>query len=637
MEFPRLTDEKRLGLDLETSDPLLKSYGAGWAFPRAEGRGHVAGIAIATQDADWYFPIGHMRGENLPRENVLAWLKDTVRGKDVAGANLSYDAGWLRRDCGIELDGKWLDVQVAAPLLDEHRGRKRDRPEGRGIGYSLDALLRDYLGESKNESALYTAAESFGYGTDVKGNIWRLPPEDVDTYARQDAAGALRLWDHLHGLIGEDSVGMPGVAPGELYPLLEMECELSKLFAAMRWRGVRVDLEKVAYLKREWTLALETCQRQFAHTNIWSSPQVGQLLIDLGVEDVPQTPKTKKPSVTSTWLDRVCNHPIGHQIRLARKYDKAMQFLTQLEYFSSLDGRIHSQINGLRSDDYGTVSGRISMSNPNLQQMPGRDPEIGPLFRECFLPEPGEKWISCDYSEQEPRITLHFAATLARSTGGLQGASTAVQMYKDNPAQSWHDLVAEMTGLSRAHAKTINLGVGYGMGIPKLAAQLGKSVADAREISDQYHKQMPFIHELMNLCEQSVRARGQVRTLLKRRGRFIHWEPQWAKGYGPSKVTPLRRELAEITWPNEVLKRAFLYIAVNKLVQGSAADQTKKAMLDIFQQEGIIPLLQVHDELCVSGDAGVAEKIQQRMVDAIPLSVPILVKSKVGDSWGSAA
>jgi DNA polymerase-1 len=642
VEFPRLTDEDRLALDLETYDPMLHAYGAGWAFPRSEGGGHVAGIAIATESDSWYFPIGHERGSNLPRENVIAWLKDTVKGKAIAGANLSYDAGWLRRDCGVELDGQWLDVQVAAPLLDEHRGRKRDRPEGRGIGYSLDALLRDYLGESKHEGQLYRAAESFGFGDNVKGNIWRLPPEDVESYARQDAAGALRLWDHLYRLIGDDSVGVASVEPGELYPLLELECDLQKLFLEMRWRGVRVDLERVAELRRLWATDLALARKQFAAgqggllfdpggggVDIWSSAQVGALLAGYGVEDIPVTPKTKLPSVTSDWLDR-CPHPVAAQIRLARKYDKARQFLDQLETFGALDGRIHGQINGLRSDDYGAVSGRISMSKPNLQQMPGRDPDIGPAFRSCFLPEPDEQWISCDYSEQEPRITLHWAATL-----GLEGADKAVAMYEQNPKLSWHTLVAGLTGLDRAHAKTINLGVGYGMGATKLAYRLGKTVTEAHKILDQYHEKMPFVKALAFKCESAARARGQIRTILKRRGRFVHWEPSWARA-STAKVQALREELAKITWEGEELKLAYLYTAVNKLVQGSAADQTKQAMRDIWREDGYVPLLQIHDELCVTGDVETAQKVCSRMERAIPLRVPVVVNPKMGESWGAA-
>ena len=243
------------------------------------------------------------------------------------------------------------------------------------------------------------------------------------------------------------------------------------------------------------------------------------------------------------------------------------------------------------------------------------------MIRSLFIPEEGCKWGVFDYSQQEPRLVVHYAALQ-----NLYGVDEVLDAYNDGKAD-FHQIVAEMADIPREQAKTINLGLFYGMGKNKLQAELGVSKEKANDLFKQYHSRVPFVKQLMDNVMQRSQMRGQVRTLLGRLCRFHLWEPNQ---FGVHKALPHDAALQE---HGPGIKRAFTYKALNKLIQGSAADMTKKAMIELHK-EGIIPHIQVHDELDISVD-GNANKIKEIMEHAVKLEVPNIVDYESGPDWGT--
>lgn len=273
------------------------------------------------------------------------------------------------------------------------------------------------------------------------------------------------------------------------------------------------------------------------------------------------------------------------------------------------------------------MTGRFSYSSPNLQQIPARDNEISPMIRGLFVPEEGEKWGSFDYSSQEPRIVVHYASLLE-----LPGADKFVAAYREDPRSDFHQLAADIVGVPRKQAKTINLGLFYGMGVNKLGEQLGLDFETAKDLFAVYHDKVPFVRELSSRVTSGADKRGVIRTLLGRRCRFDKWEP---RAFGVHKAYS-HEEARQVYGETTMLKRAFTYKALNRLIQGSAADQTKKAMVDLYDA-GILPMIQIHDELALSvSDRGQAEKIMSVMQNCVELLVPSVVDAELGPSWGEA-
>jgi len=338
----------------------------------------------------------------------------------------------------------------------------------------------------------------------------------------------------------------------------------------------------------------------------------------------PRTEATNAPSFTKEFLSSN-KHPLPKQIVLAREYNKArttfIDAITKYEH----NGRIHADIHQLRSDSGGTITGRFSYSNPNLQQLPARNEEIGPMIRGLFLPEEGQQWGSFDYSSQEPRIVVHYASLL-----GLLGADDFVEKYQADKYSDFHQIAADIVGVPRKQAKTINLGLFYGMGVTKLAAQLGLDMADAKDLFAKYHQQVPFVKDISEYVSNRAGTKGFVRTLLGRKCRYDKWEPSL---FGVHKPMPYDEAFATY---GRGIRRAFTYKALNGLIQGSAADQTKMAMVTL-DDEGMLPLVQIHDELAMTvPDRKTAERIAEIMETCVGLQVPSVVDAEFGKSWGYA-
>jgi DNA polymerase I-like protein with 3'-5' exonuclease and polymerase domains len=304
-------------------------------------------------------------------------------------------------------------------------------------------------------------------------------------------------------------------------------------------------------------------------------------------------------------------------------------FLEPYLKHSAKDGRIHTHFNQMRNEDGGTVTGRLSASNPNLQQVPARHEIIGPLVRGLFLPEDGQIWAANDFSSQEPRLLVHYATLL-----GLPGAEKMAQAYRDNPDTDFHQMVADMAGIKRKAAKTIGLGLMYGMGKAKLAHSLDLPLDEASELIATFHNKVPFLKGTVDAVMKRIEhpsSGGSIRTLLGRKCRFPLWEPvEW----GVNKALP--REQAAMEYGSRI-KRAGTYKGLNKLIQGSAADQTKAAMVALHKA-GFTLMLQVHDEVALSvRNIDEARAAADIMAKAVTLEVPSRVDVETGLNWGDAA
>jgi DNA polymerase I-like protein with 3'-5' exonuclease and polymerase domains len=598
-EFPDLRQVDEIAIDLETKDPGLKEQGSGSII----GNGDVVGIAVATAHYKGYFPIAHEGGGNMDRKQVLNWLQDILNAPSTKiFHNAIYDVCWLRR-LGLTVQGDIVCTMIASAVTDENRFR-----------YDLNSLSWHYLGYGKNESALSEAAES--WGIDPKAEMYKLPAMHVGGYAERDAEITFGLWQEMKKEILHQ----------DLEDIFDLETELFPCLVDMRFKGVRVDIEKAHLMKKDFIKEENNLLNKIeSETNvrpqIWAARSIAQVFENLKIP-FERTEKTDAPSFTKNFLQEH-KHPVVNMIAKAREINKAhTTFIDSIIKYEH-NGRIHAEINQLRNAGGGTVTGRFSYQNPNLQQIPARNKDLGPKIRSLFLPENGCKWGCFDYSQQEPRLVVHYASLYK-----LPSVYDVIDAYNNDPNADFHQTVADMAQIPRSQAKTINLGLFYGMGKAKLQAELGVSKEKAAELFNTYHAKVPFVKQLMTKASNRSQDRGQIRTLLGRLCRFHLWEPNQ---FGMHKALPHEDALRE---HGPGIRRAYTYKALNKLIQGSAADMTKKAMLELYK-EGIIPHIQIHDELDLSiKDDTEAKKVIEIMEEAVKLEVPNKVDYEFGNNWG---
>jgi DNA polymerase I-like protein with 3'-5' exonuclease and polymerase domains len=630
-EFPDLRKADEIAIDLETRDPDLKSKGSG----AISGNGEVVGIAVAVDGYKNYFPIAHGEGPNMPRDQVLKWFKDVCESPATKiFHNAMYDVCWIR-NLGIKINGLIIDTMVAASLIDENR-----------FSFTLNSLSWVYLNKGKNESLLTNAAKE--RGLDPKAEMWKMPASEVGAYAEEDAALTLELWHLFKKIIIEE----------DLQNIFNLETDLFPCLVDMRHLGVRVDIEKANQLKTALAIKEENLLQQIkiesgVDTQLWAARSIEKVFQKLNLP-YEVTEKTGAPSFTKNFISKH-NHPVVNMIAEARKINKVRTTFIDTILRHEHKGRIHADINQIRSDDGGTVTGRFSYSNPNLQQIPARDPDTGPLIRSLFIPEEGCKWGTFDYSQQEPRLVAHYALRFE-----YDSAQVIADSYENDPSTDFHQIVADMAEIDRKEAKTINLGLFYGMGKAKLQNELAVSKEKADELFNTYHGRVPFVKELMSGVMNAAQQKGRIKTLLGRRCRFPKYEPilrgsDWGT-FVPAADHERMKDLKEMGpylldengdqekdvdgkpkknyWYKNGHRRAFTYKALNKLIQGSAADMTKKAMVDLYK-EGLIGHIQIHDELDFSIESEQqADKIKQIMEHAVELKVPNKVDYESGPNWG---
>ena len=597
-EFPDLRQADTIAIDLETHDPDLKSMGSGSVV----GKGKVVGIAVAVDGYSGYFPFDHEGGGNLEKSKVIQWFRDVCESQaDKVFHNAMYDVCWIRA-MGIKINGNIYDTMIAASLVNENRFR-----------FDLGSLGWDYVGRGKNETELVAAAKE--WGVDPKADMWKLPAMYVGNYAERDAEITLALWRVMQKEISDQDLGA----------IFELETDLFPCLVDMRFLGVRVDVEGAHKLKtqlaaQEKELLQKIKKETQVDVQIWAARSIEKVFQKLSLP-YERTEKTNSPSFTKNFLSSH-EHPLVQCIAKAREINKAHTTFIDTIIKYEHKGRIHADINQIRSDSGGTVTGRFSYSNPNLQQIPARNKDLGPLIRSLFIPESGCEWGCFDYNQQEPRLVVHYASL-------DQDASVfnVKNAYNEGDAD-FHTIVANMGQIPRTQAKTINLGLFYGMGKAKLQAELGVSKEKAEELFSIYHSRVPFVKTLMKSVSNRAQHRGQIRTLGGRLCRFHLWEPN---SFGMHKALPFEQAVQE---HGPGIRRAYTYKALNKLIQGSAADMTKKSMLELYKEK-IIPHIQIHDELDISVESDKqAQRIKEVMESAVDLEIPNKVDYESGKNWG---
>jgi len=595
--LPDLSSHKEIAIDLETRDPNLITMGSG----AVRRDGEIVGIAVAVEGWKGYFPIAHEGGGNMDRALVLDWFEELLSNTATKiFHNAMYDVSWIR-SLGFHINGGIVDTMIAASLIDENR-----------YSYTLDSVGKTYIDMRKNEKLLQEAAKDFG--VNPKAEMWRLPAPFVGEYAEKDAEMTLKLYHALQHEISKQ----------DLWDIYNLETNLFPCLVDMKFKGVRVDVEKAGVIKEDLIIKEKEILQQIKKLSgfdveIWAAASIATAFDKL---KLPYD-RTEKgaPSFTKNFL---ATHPaeLPKLINEAREINKANTTFIDTILKHEHKGRIHADINQIRSDQGGTVTGRFSYSNPNLQQIPARHKILGPLIRSLFVPEDKHTWGCFDYSQQEPRILVHFASLMR-----MEGTQTIVDAYNDGSAD-FHQMIADMAGIDRKQAKTINLGIMYGMGKNKLMAELGLMKDSAEKLLKTYHQKAPFVKMLSEAVMRRAEDSGKIRTVGGRLCHFDLWEPH---GFGIKKPLPHADALRE---HGPGIKRAFTYKALNKLIQGSAADMTKKSMLALYQ-EGVVPHVQIHDELDISvATPEDADKIIRIMEEAVELQVPNKVDYEKGDSWG---
>lgn len=598
--YPDLSRSSFISLDCETKDPNLMSLGPG----AKRGDGYLVGVSIRAESFCAYYPIRHEGGGNLPKTKVVQWLKDVLsKGVPVIGANLMYDLQWLSTE-GITVTGPKQDVIIREALINENQ-----------YSYSLEAIAKRYGLAGKEETRLVEAARLIGVkDKDIKSNLWRFHSNFVGPYAEQDAWLPWEIYKRQEEFI--DKFGLQRVC--------QLESRLTDTLFRMWDRGIPIDEEAAERNSK----ALE--QRYHAeiaklkhvtglYVDVWSGKSLQQAYEAKGIQ-YEKTPKGN-PSFTADWLDSQTDE-LSQSILRARQFDRSGSVFIESKILrASVRGRIHPNYNQTKTEDGGgTKSGRLSSQNPNLQQVPARNPELSRLIRACFISDTGTYGVF-DYSQQEPRVGVHFAFLR-----GFQGADVAVSKYRENPKTDYHELVADLCesitsiAIGRKAAKTINLGLAYGMGGAKLCRNLGLPTEfitirgelvevagpEGKQILEAYNRAVPFVKILATDAANLAKRRGYVKTILGRRCNFPEGK--------------------------------FTHKAANRIIQGSSADMIKQALIDL-DDAGYLPYNTVHDEVNnpIEDIKKDCAAIREIMLNAVPLEVPLLVDVEVGPTWGDCS
>ncbi len=639
-ELPALDGVQEIGLDTETVDyGISKGRGPGWAFKD----GHVAGVGVAWREGGElrkiYVPIKHPDTDNFEVQQVSKWVTDITRNKRVVMFNAGYDCGWLNADLGVPLPPVIDDASCAAFLVDENRE-----------DLSLDGVCEWRGVQGKDMNALREAARAYGYPEkQAVAVIGKLPARYAAAYGAQDPASTLEVMDSLR----------PELAKQELTQAYQTEMRLVPLMHAMRKRGIRLDIDRAVQFQSD---LMGRADRALADLSSRLKMKVGVdevrshlwLVKTFSMEGVPTGQRGDKATFERDWMRRA-QHWLPRLCAEARQcIAMAEKFVgTYLLDFAS-NGRIHASVNQWKYEEGGTRSHRLSYADPPLQQAPSRGEQFDgwPLtaenakeYRSCFLPEEGTLWFSPDYSQQEYRHIVADAETL-----GLEKADIAAQMYRDNPKTDFHTLVATLSGLDRYYAKQANFAKAFGAGVSKFAVMLGKPEKEAAEIVATYDKEMPFVKQLGVRCQAAAERRGYIRMFDGARSHFDQWEVSWLKyeerqrGYAQGyKMNACSKEEAQERlkedghpWKGQRLKRAFVHKAMNRRIQGNAARQMKLAMAQCWD-EGLVPMLQMHDELSFSlSEEKAGERVSEIMRTCYTCSVPFLVDAEWGATWGDA-
>ena len=619
-EFPNLSAAKALAFDTETWDPELRQHGPGWA--RGRDKFHVVGFSIAVPDGTaWYFPLRHtIEGHlNLDATQCLRWLAAQLGdNRPKVGANLLYDIGGLRHE-GVEVGGLLYDIQNAEPLIDS------ETPH-----VALRALAQKYLGEDKETSLLYQwAADAYGGAVNERqrANIYRCPPQLVGPYAEQDAALPFRIMEAQWKVL----------ASRGCLEVFDLETRLIRPLHDMRWRGAPVSVSKAEELDRRFTaecgvLTAEINVIAGKPINPLSSDDIAAVFRNLRLAYTIKE-ETGNASIPKALLEKT-DHPIAEKLLEYREKIKLQStFIRSGLLESHVNGRVHCSFHQLRTDDNGARSGRLASSDPNLQNIPTRTKE-GKLIREAFI---GKMFRCYDMSQIEYRLLVHHAVG--------PGSDEARAAYNDDPDTDYHAFVGGMIHaailreIERGHVKGVNFGLIYGAQAAKIASMLKMTLQEAKAFLEVYHSAIPYAKATMDDAAAEANRDGYVTTILGRKSDFNLWVPEGARG---KQHTPMPYDLAVSRYG--LIERAGLYKALNRRLQGGAADVMKKAMVDLYEA-GLfaedacgMPLLTVHDELDFDEEgrdpnAHCWDEMLRLWEACVPCRVPIRVSMKRGPTW----
>jgi len=665
-KYPDLSKSDRISFDIETYDPNLLKLGAG--VYRCDG--YILGVAIATSTFSAYYNLGHYDcTEELRNKNVAYIRKVLALPCEKVGTNVMYDTDWLenwvefhatdfrRRSLNAQVKGKLLDIQVAEPILDEY-----------ARSYSLDTLANKYLGRGKAKNEIDQFCKDNKLSGDSRKHLYRMPSILVEKYAIADVTLPLQIIAQQLKLIEEQG----------LTEIFELETALLRPVMNMRRTGALIDTvardNNIRTANNQLFEAKQRIKNTYGDINYNSSQQIAKLLDKANIDyerklvfttkeglrhdqkvtnaqgvlalkfkmspkllnkvelveltritcGYPKEIHSCNPSIPKEFLETL-EEQLGEKtdasqrryqqvvedILFCRKADKTINtFLAgSLKETVCMDGRIHPTINTLKGGDakglFGTVTGRFSMSNPNLQQIPsqGKNKVWGNMCRECFIAGKDQWFAKLDYSQIEYRILAHYALG--------DGAQHLRDTYNNDPNTDYHQYIQDMTGLERSYAKTLNFGVMYGMGLYKMMLTFGWSREFCEELLAVYHGNAPYIKATMNRVGEVAEVRGYIKTI---GGRHAHSESKDKS-----------------------------YKMLNKLIQGSAADVMKKAIIDV-DASGIFKTiacpLTVHDELDLYVDKTADSvrkmfRVKHIMQDVYPMKVPIKVDIEIGSNWSN--
>jgi len=653
--FPNLSAAKLLSFDCETWEPDF-DHGPGWA----RGKGHIVGVGIGADDGNgnygkWYFPVRHEVEPqyNLDPIHVFNYVRDTLeRTPNIpkVGANLTYDVGWLGEE-NIHVKGELHDVQFAEALLSED------------TEVNLGHLGVKYLNENKTSDDMYRwQAEAYGgsANSNQRANIYRTSPRLVGHYGEGDVDLPLRILRHQ----------WPAMEREGVLNIYRMECDLISLMVAMRRKGVTIDLPMVEQLYAQLGLDIMKFHTLLKNQlgfelNVNAGDSVAKAFDYYGVPYMRTA--AGKPSFTKDFLKQV-EHPIGKQIIELRMYEKIRNtFIRSYLLERHTNGKIHASFNQLRSDDGGTIVGRYSSSDPNLQNIPVRpgfteeplltkpkegkpnplyDPTYVPLgkrMRSCFRHDFGDVEIEkIDFSQIQYRYLVHDAVG--------DGAQAVADAYNLDPNTDYHDIVQKLVNdvsgryIERKPIKNINFGLAFGMGEDKLARQLGVELSVAREIMKAYHMGAPYVRETTKLFARMALEDGQIVSMLGRKSRFNLWEPIRERNSREERKIALPYERALAMYGTRI-QRAYGHKALNRKLQMAEGDHMKRGMWQCWK-EGVfdyigVPRLTVHDELVFSvmrNDPAMNEAfayMRHVMTHAVSIKIPVLVDFGRGANWGA--
>ncbi|KXB36134.1 DNA-directed DNA polymerase [Bacteroidales bacterium KA00344] len=551
----------------------------------------LVGLSFSVKEKEaYYVAISKDREEALQYVNIFKPLYEDPEILKV-GQNIKYDYVVLR-NYGVDIQGKMFDTMLAHYLI---------QPE---LRHNMD-----YMAETLLHYQTMHIEELIGPKGKGQKNMRDLSPEEIYEYAAEDADITLRLKNVLEPQLKE--VGAESL-------FWDIEMPLVKVLADMELNGVLLDTESLNEIERTFTERMQQYERHAFELageefNISSPKQVGEILFGkMKIVDKPKKTKTGQ-FVTSeeVLLQLKDKAPIVEDILNYRGMKKLLG--TYVEALPKLinprTGHIHTSFNQAV-----TATGRLSSSDPNLQNIPVRDDD-GKEIRKCFIPEPGCKFFSADYSQIELRIMAH----LSRDENMMEAFREGFDIHRATASKIWKEAMDDVTDSQRKQAKQANFGIIYGITTYGLAQRMGIENGEARQLIDDYFATFPKVKEYMEKAKEIARKRGYAETLFGR-----------------------RRYLPDINSKNGTVRGFAERNAINAPIQGSEADIIKLAMIRIwkrFKKEGIRSrmILQVHDELNFSVYPDEAEKVEkivlEEMQGAYPLHVPLIAEAGWGDNW----